>query len=101
MDSTEIVLSEDTFIAKAKPNARTNVKFQDSNLPAPLLRAMDELGFEFYAPIQAQSVKITLQGHDIAGKAQTGTGTTAAFLPTIINDRYDGPINEDRYVGEP
>src|SRR5688572_19011583 len=101
MDSTEIVLSEDTFIAKAKPNARTNVKFQDFNLPAPLIRAVDELGFEFCTPIQAQSLAITLQGHDITGKAQTGTGKTAAFLTTIINDLYNNPINEERYVCEP
>ncbi|MES2624935.1 MAG: ATP-dependent RNA helicase RhlB [Pseudomonadota bacterium] len=101
MDSSQIALSEDTFIAKAKPNSRTNVKFQDFSLPPPLLRAIDELGFEFCTPIQAQSLMITLQGHDITGKAQTGTGKTAAFLTTIINDLYNNPINEERYVGEP
>ena len=101
MDFSPIALSEDTLIAKAKPNAGTNVKFHDFNLPSPLLKAIDELGFEFCTPIQAQSLMITLQGHDITGKAQTGTGKTAAFLTTIINDLYNNPIKQDRYVGEP
>jgi ATP-dependent RNA helicase RhlB len=101
MDSNPIPVSDDTLLAKSKPNAGTKVKFHDFNLPAPLLKAIDELGFEFCTPIQAQSLMITLQGHDITGKAQTGTGKTAAFLTTIINDLYNNPIKEARYVGEP
>jgi ATP-dependent RNA helicase RhlB len=80
---------------------RTNVRFHDFNLPPELLRATDELGFEFCTPIQAQSLRITLHGHDITGKAQTGTGKTAAFLTTIINDLMKNPLEEERYLGEP
>ncbi|MDT8398028.1 MAG: ATP-dependent RNA helicase RhlB [Pseudomonadales bacterium] len=71
------------------------------DLPVPLLRAIDELGFEYCTPIQAESLKHTLQGHDITGKAQTGTGKTAAFLITIITDLLANPIADERYVGEP
>lgn len=59
------------------------------------------LGFEFCTPIQAQSLVHTLQGHDVTGKAQTGTGKTAAFLITIINDLLSNPIQEKRYLAEP
>ena len=80
---------------------RTDTRFHDFDLPAELLRATDELGFEYCTPIQAQSLRITLQGHDVTGKAQTGTGKTAAFLTTIINDLMRNPVEEERYVGEP
>jgi len=84
-----------------EPVQHTQVRFHDFDLPAELLRATDELGFEFCTPIQAQSLRITLEGHDITGKAQTGTGKTAAFLTTIINDLLKNPLEEERYVGEP
>ena len=57
----------------APPNAMSNVRFRDFKLPESLLLAFDDLGFEYCTPIQAQSIPITLQGHDITGKAQTGT----------------------------
>ena len=77
------------------------VKFNEFDLPEPLLRAVDDLGFEFCTPIQAQSLRYTLEGHDVTGKAQTGTGKTAAFLATIINDLLKNPIEGERFVGEP
>lgn len=76
-------------------------KFKDFNLPDALLKAVDDLGFEYCTPIQAQSLAITLEGHDVTGKAQTGTGKTAAFLATIINDLVNNPLQDERYVGEP
>jgi len=87
--------------APAKPRNRTDVKFTEFKLPEPLLRAIEDLGFEFCTPIQAQSLRITLHGHDITGKAQTGTGKTAAFLITIITDLLNNPPQEQRFVGEP
>jgi ATP-dependent RNA helicase RhlB len=80
---------------------RTTTRFHDFDLPASLLQAIDELGFEYCTPIQAQSLRITLKGHDITGKAQTGTGKTAAFLTTIISDLLKNPLVEERFVGEP
>mgnify|MGYP006078552569 CR=1 FL=1 len=87
--------------ATVEPDSEPKVKFQDFDLPEELLKAVDDLGFEFCTPIQAQSLKVTLEGHDVTGKAQTGTGKTAAFLSTIINDLLKNPIQEERYVGEP
>lgn len=43
----------------------------------------------------------TLQGHDAIGKAQTGTGKTAAFLITIFNDLLENPPQSERFLGEP
>jgi ATP-dependent RNA helicase RhlB len=80
---------------------RTTTRFHDFDLPASLLRAIDELGFEYCTPIQEQSLRISLKGHDITGKAQTGTGKTAAFLTTIITDLLKKPLEEERFVGEP
>ena len=76
-------------------------RFTEFDLPPSLLKAFEELGFEFCTPIQAQSLKVTMDGHDVTGKAQTGTGKTAAFLTTIINDQIKNPITEERYVAEP
>ncbi len=76
-------------------------RFTEFDLPPSLLKAFAKLGFEFCTPIQAQSLKVTLDGHDVTGKAQTGTGKTAAFLTTIINDQLKNPIDEERYVAEP
>lgn len=50
------------------------------NLPAPLLRAVEDLGFETPTAIQAQALPVLLGGSDLAGQAQTGTGKTACFL---------------------
>jgi ATP-dependent RNA helicase RhlB len=80
---------------------RTSVRFRDFDLPESLLRAIDELGWEYCTPIQAQSLRITLKGHDVTGKAQTGTGKTAAFLTAIITDLLRNPLEEERYIGEP
>jgi ATP-dependent RNA helicase RhlB len=105
MDSTEPQTPPEVTPEPARtptPNTNvTTVKFHDFPLAAPLLRAIDDLGFEFCTPIQAQSLKITLHGHDVTGKAQTGTGKTAAFLSVIINDLLNNPATEERYVGEP
>lgn len=75
-------------------------RFQDLDLEVPLLRAIAELGFKYCSPIQAQSLPYALQGKDVVGKAQTGTGKTAAFLTAIIDDLLKNPITEKRYAGE-
>ena len=77
------------------------LSFDHFELQKPLREAIDRLGFEFCTPIQAQSLIHTLAGHDVTGKAQTGTGKTAAFLITIINDLLSNPIREKRYLAEP
>jgi ATP-dependent RNA helicase RhlB len=75
--------------------------FDIFDLKQPLRDAIAKLGFEFCTPIQAESLVHTLAGLDVTGKAQTGTGKTAAFLITIINDLLSNPIKGERYLAEP
>ncbi|MFY9332509.1 MAG: ATP-dependent RNA helicase RhlB [Porticoccaceae bacterium] len=76
------------------------VRFHDLGLAPPLLRGIQSAGFEYCTPIQGASLPHTLRGHDMVGKAQTGTGKTAAFLVSIINDLLMHPIDDERYMGE-
>ncbi len=76
-------------------------RFHDLSLDLRLMRAIADLNFKYCSPIQATVLPHTLQGHDAIGKAQTGTGKTAAFLITIINDLLNNPVEGERYLGEP
>lgn len=75
--------------------------FETLNLHPQLKQAIDALGFKEMTPIQQKVLKYTLAGHDAIGRAQTGTGKTAAFLVSIINDLLNNPIKEQRFRGEP
>lgn len=77
------------------------VRFHDLDLPDELMHGIADLGFEYCSPIQAQALPHSLSGHDVVGKAQTGTGKTAAFLIAMIDDFLRHPIEEKRYAGEP
>jgi len=60
------------------------INFSDLALPAPLLRALSDVGYESPSPIQAATIPVLLSGADMLGQAQTGTGKTAAFaLPAL------------------
>ncbi len=60
------------------------VMFQELSLSAPTLKAIAAMGFEEATPIQGQAIPAALEGRDIIGQAQTGTGKTAAFgIPMI------------------
>ncbi|RMA79955.1 ATP-dependent RNA helicase RhlB [Umboniibacter marinipuniceus] len=82
------------------PVVEGKTRFHDLNLEPSLLHGIADLGFEYCSPIQAESLPFALQGNDVVGKAQTGTGKTAAFLVAIINDLLRNPITEGRYAGE-
>ena len=58
----------------------TEKKFSDFSLNESLLKGLNEAGFEFCTPIQAETLPHALAGKDVAGQAQTGTGKTMAFL---------------------
>ncbi|MFW1753571.1 ATP-dependent RNA helicase RhlB [Acinetobacter wanghuae] len=75
--------------------------FETLNLHPNLKQAIDALGFSSMTPIQEKVLKFTLAGHDAIGRAQTGTGKTAAFLVSIINDLLSNPVKEQRFRGEP
>jgi ATP-dependent RNA helicase RhlE len=58
--------------------------FSQLQLAEPLARAVADMGYESMTPIQAQAIPVVLQGRDVMGAAQTGTGKTAAFsLPLL------------------
>ncbi|EGW20044.1 MULTISPECIES: DEAD/DEAH box helicase [Methylobacter] len=59
--------------------------FSDLALIEPVLRALKDVGYETPSPIQAQTIPLLLQGKDVLGQAQTGTGKTAAFALPILS----------------
>ena len=62
------------------------ITFSDLNLPEPILQAITDIGYEEPSPIQAESIPALLDGRDLLGQAQTGTGKTGAFaLPLLSN----------------
>ena len=75
-------------------------RFHDFNLDERIMRGIYDLGFEYASPIQSESLPITLAGHDIIGKAQTGTGKTAAFLITVMQKLLTSTPQE-RFASEP
>ena len=75
-------------------------RFHDLDLAPELMHGIADLGFQYCSPIQAQSLPNTLNGYDMLGKAQTGTGKTAAFLIAIVDDLIKNPIEGERYAGE-
>ena len=71
-------------------NSSTGTGFASLGLPFNLLRAVEEQGYETPSPIQAQSIPHLLEGKDVLGLAQTGTGKTAAFtLPILARTNAD------------
>lgn len=69
------------------PEEEGKRRFADFGLPNEILHAVADLGFQYCTPIQAQSLEHSLAGKNVAGRAQTGTGKTAAFLIAVLTDR--------------
>ena len=59
--------------------------FSDLNIPAPILKALKDVGYEAPSPIQAATIPLLLEGRDVLGQAQTGTGKTAAFALPVLS----------------
>lgn len=76
-------------------------RFQDFNLPTEVLHGVAELGFKYCTDIQALSLEQALEGRNIAGKAQTGSGKTAAFLVAILTRYLRTPENRAKKGGVP
>ncbi len=70
--------------------------FNDLNLIEPIEKAVAKSGYTTPTPIQAQSIPILLEGHDLLGCAQTGTGKTAAFSIPIIQNIAKHPAAKGR-----
>ena len=63
-----------------------SIAFNQLKLAAPILSALEKVGYETPSPIQAETIPLMLEGRDVLGQAQTGTGKTAAFaLPLLSN----------------
>ena len=75
--------------------------FAEYKLHPDLQKAIDSLGFTAPTPIQAETLPYTLEGADIIGQAQTGTGKTAAFLISSIQQMLTLPYDAERFNGEP
>jgi len=74
----------------------SDTRFSDFQLPAELLQGIEETGFSRCTPIQAETLPIALEGKDVAGQAQTGTGKTAAFLIALYHHLLNHPASEQR-----
>ncbi|WP_017178684.1 DEAD/DEAH box helicase [Actinomyces timonensis] len=68
--------------------------FSDLGLPADLLKAVTDMGYEVPTPIQREAIPVLLDGRDVVGVAQTGTGKTAAFGLPLLDavDARDGQV---------
>lgn len=69
--------------------------FSQFNIHPSIQDALSQLGWAQCTPIQAKTLPLTLSGHDVAGKAQTGTGKTAAFLVGIFHYLMTNPVKPD------
>lgn len=82
---------------------QTNSSFASMGLAAPLLKAIENLGFTQPTPVQAEAVPAAIQGGDWMVSSQTGSGKTAAFLLPVINAIMAGsnnsPIDLHRVIG--
>jgi len=83
------------------PEAEGETRFHDLGLPDELMHGIYNLNFHYCSPIQAKILPYTLQGLDAIGKAQTGTGKTAAFLIAVIDDLLSNPIKDEIFLSEP
>jgi ATP-dependent RNA helicase RhlE len=76
------------------------MKFSDLDLHSSLQSAVDKLGYEEATPIQEATMPHVLEGKDVAGLAQTGTGKTAAFLLPIMERIVRARLNPDELSDE-
>lgn len=76
-------------------------RFHDFDLPGEVMHAIADLGFKYCTEIQALSLEQALAGHNIAGKAQTGSGKTAAFLVAILTRYLRTPESRAKTGGVP
>ncbi|MDR2300569.1 MAG: DEAD/DEAH box helicase [Deltaproteobacteria bacterium] len=77
--------AEDPDLRAGRPNFLTSTRFSDFDLPSEIMLGIEAAGFDCTTPIQAQVIPVALEGLDIAGQAQTGTGKTTAFLVPLLS----------------
>jgi ATP-dependent RNA helicase RhlB len=72
------------------------MEFASLSLPEPVMRGIEAAGFTTCTPIQEKTLPIALEGKDVAGQAQTGTGKTAAYLIVLFTRLLERPRKEPR-----
>lgn len=72
------------------------MNFDQFNLDPRLKSAIQAIGYKTPTPIQQQAIPVVLQGQDVLGLAQTGTGKTAAFILPILQHLTQGPLRQTR-----
>ena len=87
-----------TFVVEP---AEGKKRFHDFDLPSEVMHGICDLGFKYCTEIQAMSLEQALAGKNIAGKAQTGSGKTAAFLVAILTRYLRTPENRAKTGGNP
>jgi len=83
------------------PEKAGEMRFHDLDLPDPIMHAIADLNFQYCTPIQAKTLVHANAGQNISGRAQTGTGKTAAFLIAILSRFLEQPAEPDRPKGTP
>ncbi|MGB5493885.1 MAG: DEAD/DEAH box helicase [Sedimenticolaceae bacterium] len=79
----------------------TKIRFDSFPFSEAIMRGIRDAGFEYCTPIQAKTLPIALDGRDIAGQAQTGTGKTAAFLLATLHELDQEPAELSRRPNQP
>jgi len=75
------------------------MKFEELNLAPAIVKAVLEQGYETPTAIQAQAIPLVLEGHDLLGGAQTGTGKTAAFVLPMLHKLSTGETPKNKFGG--
>jgi ATP-dependent RNA helicase RhlB len=81
--------------------AMTNQRFTELNLPEALQKGIDDLGFTEMTDVQQAALPLALAGRDVAGQGRTGTGKTAAFLITVMNQLLSNAPKKGRRKKHP
>ena len=71
------------------------MRFDELNLDESVLQALDAMNFQECTPVQEHTIPVILEGHDLIGVAQTGTGKTAAYLLPVLNQLSKGGYPAD------
>lgn len=79
----------------------TEKKFSDFALHPKVIEALSKKGFNYCTPIQASTLPFTVEGKDVAGQAQTGTGKTLAFLTSTFHYLLTHPAIEGKKANQP
>src|SRR3954464_9463842 len=78
----------------SEENSEATVSFAELDLAPQLLEAVRDAGYTHPTPIQQQAIPLAMEGRDLIGLAQTGTGKTAGFTLPIIHNLLSAPLTD-------